>query len=400
MESAVEDIAGDMQGRPLTKFPNLFRERIARNDGPSIQRVFAGSQLPSELLTLAWASVLGGYAGSEDVLFRVNDGVIMVNTSSGRISNIPRGAPDNGESGATSITIGDDGDKFSPGQHEHSFQADSLSSGTNGSNDKPESSSEHQTSADHYLNLYYLTSRGELTVHSRGLLPPRHLQELCHQVLAEISHRTQPEVHAPGPEKHVLRLSIINSKPQLLPGPQLLHDLLARQRDSKGCALQYLESDGQIRSFTYVDLFSHAKVMAGKLVHQLRQQSIIPSRLVIPVLLPQCPELYITLLAILQIGAAFCPLGIDMPQERIKFIMEDVGAPLLVTCEQHIGLVPESLELDVCLVDDVNGNGVDLQHTQGLNAQNEYTFRQPSPDDTAYVMYSKHFKCRCRLLAS
>ena len=218
--------------------------------------------------------------------------------------------------------------------------------------------------------------------------------------MSEISRRTQREVPSPGTNDHDLRLSIINAEPQLLPGPQLLHEILPQRRDSQGCALQYLGSDGQIRSFTYIDLISRAKVLAGKLVRELRQRGVGPSRLVIPVLLSQCPELYITLLAILQIGAAFCPLGTDMPQERIKFITEDVDAPFLVTSEKHISLLPGSLKLDVCLVDDVNGNGVNMQHAQGLNEKGEYTFRQPSPNDSAYVMYSKHLICRCYLLFS
>ena len=400
MGSAVTDNTGDMQARPLTKFPNLFRERPARNDDPSIQRVFAGSSLPLELLTLAWASVLGGYTGSEDVLFRVNDEVVSVDVSSGHIEKISRETSNDGESGATSITIEEDGDELSRKQDEASLQGDSLTPGSNGSRETTGPSLRHETSSKPYLNLHYLASSGQLTVHSRDLFPPQYLKELSDQLLSEISRRTRREVTPPGSEKHDLRLSIVNAEPQLMHGPQLLHELLAPQRDSHGCALQYLESDGQTRSFTYLDLFSHANRLAGKLVHQLHQQSTVPSRLVIPVLLPQCPELYITLLAILQTGAAFCPLGTDMPPERIKFIMEDVDAPFLVTSEKHIGLLPKSLKLDVCLVDNANGDGVGLQHAQGLNAQDEYIFRQPSTNDTAYVVYSKHFKYRCCLLAS
>jgi len=393
-ESAVEDIAGDMQGRPLTKFPNLFRERIARNDGPSIQRVFADSQLPPELLTLAWASVLGGYAGSEDVLFRVNDGAVRVNTSSGHVSKLSCGASDDGKSGATSITIVEDGDEFSPEQNGDSFQADALTPGSNGSNDQSITSFRHDSSSQSYLNIHYLASTGQITVNSRGLLPQHHLQELCHQVLTEISRSMQRGDSSPLTEKYASRLSIINAEPQLMPGSQLLHELLAPQRDSHGCALQYLKSDGQIRSLTYADLFFHANRLAGKLLHELRQQSSVLGRLVIPVLLPQCPELYITLLAILQIGAAFCPLGIDMPKERIEFIMEDIDAPLLVTSAKHTGLLPKSLRLDVCLVDDVIRDGLDLPLVQGSNEQDQLTFRQASPGDTAYVMYSKHSICR------
>jgi amino acid adenylation domain-containing protein len=48
-------------------------------------------------------------------------------------------------------------------------------------------------------------------------------------------------------------------------------------------------------------------------------------------LLPQCPELYIVLLAILKAGKAFCPLNLDTPDERLKFILSDVSANLIIT---------------------------------------------------------------------
>jgi len=390
VDLAVEESPGTMHERPLTKFPSLFHERTARNDDTLSHRGFAGSLLPPELLTLAWASVLGGYTGSEEVLFCVNDSTVCVNTRTGHVLKVPYETSRNRRSGTTSIVTAEDE------VEDDSSRLDALAPASNGSNDKIKSSSKHETSSapterTSFLDIHYLASSGQLALHSRGLLPPQHLEVLCQQVLSEIVRRTQREVHTPGAEKHDPRLSVINAEPQLLPGPQLLHELLAPQRDSKGCALQYLGSNEQIRSFTYVDLFSHARVLAGKLVHHLRQRESIPDRLVIPVLLPQCPELYIALLAILQIGAAFCPLGTEMPQERVKFIAEDVDASLLVTSKRHIGLLPKGLKPDVCLVDDMDGDGVDLQHAQDFNEQDECNFRQPLPRDTAYVMYSKHF---------
>jgi len=392
VDLAVEGSPGILHERPLTKFPNLFLERTPRNDEILSHRAFAGSLLPPELLTLAWASVLGGYAGSADVLFRINDNTVCVNTKTGHVLKVPYETARDREPSTTTIITEED----EPGDSSH---LDSLVSASNGSNDKSEALSKHGNPSilagrAPFLRLNYFASSGQLTLHSRGLLPPQHLEELCRQVLSGISRRTQREVQSPGAEKHDPRLSIINAEPQLLPGPRLLHELLAPHRDSKTCALQYLESGGQIHSFKYIDIFSHAKLLAGKLVRKLHERSVVTSRLVIPVLLPQCPELYIALLAILQIGAAFCPLGTDMPHERIKFIVGDVDAPLLVTSEKNMILLPGSFKLDVCLVDVASQHGADLQHAQGPDEQAQYTFRQPSPSDTAYVMYSKHFM-RC-----
>ncbi len=49
------------------------------------------------------------------------------------------------------------------------------------------------------------------------------------------------------------------------------------------------------------------------------------------VLIPQGPALYISLLAILKAGGAFCPLNLDAPPERISFILGDVAATVVLS---------------------------------------------------------------------
>ena len=64
--TATRDSAEGIEARPFTKFPSLFQQRDASVDIIE-HRVLAGTSLPPEILTLAWASVLGGYSGIEDV---------------------------------------------------------------------------------------------------------------------------------------------------------------------------------------------------------------------------------------------------------------------------------------------------------------------------------------------
>jgi len=49
------------------------------------------------------------------------------------------------------------------------------------------------------------------------------------------------------------------------------------------------------------------------------------------ILLKRSAEVYISMLAILKAGAAYVPLDPSFPQDRIKFILEDCGAKLLIT---------------------------------------------------------------------
>jgi amino acid adenylation domain-containing protein len=102
---------------------------------------------------------------------------------------------------------------------------------------------------------------------------------------------------------------------------------------------------------------------------------------IVPVLLPQSPSLYISQLAILQSGGAFCPINLDAPQERIKFVVEDVSAGLLITSSEFKDVVSWKNGPIVILVDEfpVLPEGEVLQ--PGVS-------REVTAEDLAYVMYT------------
>lgn len=98
-----------------------------------------------------------------------------------------------------------------------------------------------------------------------------------------------------------------------------------------------------------------------------------------PVLLQQSPDLYITLLAILKAGGAFCPLNLDAPAERVQFILRDVGATVVITSPELSSRIPPD-------------TGVVILHASDsyevAGQQQQATKRQPTPDSHAYVMYT------------
>jgi amino acid adenylation domain-containing protein len=126
-------------------------------------------------------------------------------------------------------------------------------------------------------------------------------------------------------------LSIINPHPCLLRGPVLLHDLVASS--STATAIDFLEDGSKRRTFSYKTLHTLSDALAQKITRSLEKLENASS--IIPVLLPQCPELYIVLLAILKAGKAFCPLSLDTPAERLSFILDDVSADLIITNSVH-----------------------------------------------------------------
>lgn len=134
-------------------------------------------------------------------------------------------------------------------------------------------------------------------------------------------------------------LSIINPHPRLLDGPDLLHQLVDKQsgHDLNAIAIEHHAQNASPEIWTYTALHSAANALAHRLLHQRRDRP----RFVVPIFMRQCPDLYIAQLAILKAGAAFCPLPIDVPQDRLKFILQDVDASCLITNEDASAVLPD-----------------------------------------------------------
>ncbi|CAK7198057.1 putative NRPS-like protein biosynthetic cluster [Sporothrix eucalyptigena] len=187
------------------------------------------------------------------------------------------------------------------------------------------------------------------------------------------------------------QLSILNPEPQKLPGPELLHLLTTgADVDTQTPALDYRAPDGTRVTLLYTDLHRIAAVLAVEIGRRLQASSpeSTPKELVVPVLIPQAPELYVSLLGILKAGGAFCPIQLDAPPDRIRFILGDVGADAVLTTSSMVAKIPTDLveTLQVVLVDELHL----FDGQEDLPTTDEPTVapQTPGPDDLAYVMYT------------
>lgn len=179
-------------------------------------------------------------------------------------------------------------------------------------------------------------------------------------------------------------LSVLNPSPRLLPGPGLLHELVSKDINLPNIAIAYLGADGHRRSITYVDLHARSDRLAKRIIGALEAY---PSQTqpVVSVLIPQSPELYITQLAILKSGAAFCPINLDAPSERIRFIHQDVQANIAVSTPELAktipteDIVPSRTVLTIPLSDEDAG----LEEISFSLAA-----RTIAPSNLAYILYT------------
>ncbi|KAL1839368.1 hypothetical protein VTJ49DRAFT_1603 [Mycothermus thermophilus] len=170
-------------------------------------------------------------------------------------------------------------------------------------------------------------------------------------------------------------MSVVNHPATRLPGPNLLHHLIQQQSQDGQPAIDFLGPDDSRECLTYSELHRASDALASR-ISGLTSQSK-NGQLVVPVLIPQSPELYVSLLAILKAGGAFCPLNLDVPPERAKFILEDVSAEVVITTFELAAKLPGG-DHSVLIIDN--------KASEDSPASTPH--RQPTPADLAYVMYT------------
>ncbi|KAK3332989.1 non-ribosomal peptide synthetase [Cercophora scortea] len=173
-------------------------------------------------------------------------------------------------------------------------------------------------------------------------------------------------------------LSIINHPANQIRGPNLLHLLVQTHLDNFTTpAIDYLSSSGSRVSLSYAELHHASDSLATQISSLARERDQF-GQFIVPVLIPQSPELYIALLAILKVGGAFCPLNLDIPLERADFILKDVSASVVITTSELACRIPlHQKGVSLLILDNPDtSQGKQAQHTQ------------PKPTDLAYVMYT------------
>lgn len=140
------------------------------------------------------------------------------------------------------------------------------------------------------------------------------------------------------------------------------------QKTPNNIALEYVD-----KVFTYENL----QKQTNQLSHYLKEQGIASGDF-IAVSIPRSPELVISLLAIMQCGAAYLPLDPEYPKERLEFMLNDSKAKVLLTTKTLSASLPSSSP--TLFIEDA------------MSALNQYSGSQLSinvtPNDTAYLLYT------------
>ena len=159
----------------------------------------------------------------------------------------------------------------------------------------------------------------------------------------------------------------ISSCPELI----CIHHLVEQQAQQQPHAAALSFDDHQLSYQTF-------NQQANQLAHYLKAQGVEPGELV-GLCLPRSVDLIVAVLAILKLGAAYVPLDIAYPQNRLDYMLDNSGAKLLLT---NTSLSARFAHSNKITLDDVS-----LQAELAAQPNHNLTIKV-QPNDLAYVIYT------------
>lgn len=361
----------------FTQFPTIHSQTGFSGDDGAARAILSWpvdtAHLPTELLALSWAVLLRAYTTEESPVFLLNDRPIKADLFTRIIQPATLDAHAELSAKHTAVCL-----------------IDAKLAGTPPSECE---SIENLASSTTTCTLTWCFNRNTQmsTLHSSTGMDSAFVQQLGRQlehIMQEQAALSGVQVKLPVSTDKLsrteMKLSISNPSPYILPGPQLLHELaLSGARDGNH-AIEFLTADGRVRHLSYCALDRMSSNLAAEINAASKLDTEEPRKMVVPVLLPQSLELYISQLAILKAGGAFCPLNIDAPSDRIEFILQDVAASVVITQSALAARIPQNEHLAVITVDELETQ-TDAEETETTVQQHPVKI---APTDLAYVMYT------------
>lgn len=151
-----------------------------------------------------------------------------------------------------------------------------------------------------------------------------------------------------------------------------LHTLIERQAKATPYAVAVLSDDEVL---TYQELDSRA----NRLAHHLQQHGVVHGALV-AVMLSRSHPLITTLLAILKCGAAFIPLNVDDPLQRLTRVLDQAKTGYVVSTREHYGRHTDLVRKVILL--DADAAQIERQASQFQPQQ------VVQPEDRAYIIFT------------
>ncbi|SMO88179.1 amino acid adenylation domain-containing protein [Melghirimyces algeriensis] len=128
--------------------------------------------------------------------------------------------------------------------------------------------------------------------------------------------------------------------------------------------------------------YSELNRRANRLAHLLLEKHQIGPEQYVAMALPRLPEMVISMLAVLKTGAAYLPLDMEYPKERIHFMLEDTNPACILTHSSMVSKLVNGTSAPLVVVDK-STTEKELQRCSDTNV-----CKRQSPLHPAYVIYT------------
>ncbi|HET7234257.1 MAG TPA: amino acid adenylation domain-containing protein, partial [Longimicrobium sp.] len=169
-----------------------------------------------------------------------------------------------------------------------------------------------------------------------------HLERVLEQVAANPGVRLS-EMELLGPSERRMLLEEWNRTDEAYPADRCIHHLFEAQA-ARAPDAQALVFDRE--SLTYRELNERA----NRIAHHLLRLGVTPESRV-GICLRRGPEMVAAMLGVLKAGAAYAPLDPAYPVDRLRFILNDADAVVLLTQDELRGLLPVADGVPVVCLD-------------------------------------------------
>ncbi|HEX5724995.1 MAG TPA: amino acid adenylation domain-containing protein, partial [Longimicrobiaceae bacterium] len=198
-----------------------------------------------------------------------------------------------------------------------------------------------------------------------------HLERVLEQVAADADVRLS-QLELLGEAERALVLEAWNRTEGEYPAEACIHQVFERQAARTPDAVAIVFEDA---SLTYAEL----NARANRLAHHLRGRGVGPE-VRVGICLERSLEMVISLLAVLKAGGAYVPLDPGLPAERLAYMLDDSGVPLVLVQAALRGTVPAHEGVEVLAVDALS------ERLAAEPAENPAG--GAGPDSLAYVIYT------------
>jgi amino acid adenylation domain-containing protein len=227
------------------------------------------------------------------------------------------------------------------------------------------------------LRIGYDPGRFDETTITRML---GHLRTVLEGMVADVSRRVAELPLLTDDEHHQLFTEWQNTRSEY-PRDKCVHELFEAQVARTPNAVALVD-DKEDLSYRELDN------QANRVAHHLRSRDIRPD-VPIGICVRRSAEMVVGLLGILKAGGAYLPLDPILPRERLVFMLEDSGAPVLLTDESlHGSFKSQSatcrvLRLDALRCATCPSQGSEIPHSSTVAPRSPV-----SADNLAYIVFT------------